>query len=543
VARYCTRPVLVGVSRWLPTDSFEFSWHSRVGCNQLVCLLCRERVRWQTHDTTRRRYDCGCYISYESDFHPIWTLPGDVPSLTRWRCDGHPELTLPAELDGVRLSGATEWVRLARDAMLDPPFVPPGLDLPAIWLTRLDALSADESLQHLLAAAIAQLLDSAEPALAAGASQFFLRTPVAMQLLLFTDGPASTGESLILARRLSLGGVEPEHFRTLFQDHDISWLLANAANLVRALPAWLQPLVDSSGLLGAARQAVAFSELAAVDTVPRQRLQAVIERGIDEPDRAAALAMVAAVRAGTHDCDEPIELVGGDRWLPIEPFEHQWSSGVGCNRLACQRCGHRVRSQLVLRQPSQRRYECGCQSTTIIGVAYVDSVTQPHHRPEIMDWACTGHPDLDFPTVLDGVTLAKTVDWAAISKLAILRPPFRPPGVELPSVWLLRLYRLLQDERDQRLLGGAVARHLNSTDPLLVRGALDLYFHEPLAWGAEEVSQLIARRKGWLRATRDPAYPTRTLRQSAKLVIERLPEWSRRPQPRAPQRTTETHPG
>jgi len=190
----------------------------------------------------------------------------------------------------------------------------------------------------------------------------------------------------------------------------------------------------------------------------------------------------------TRFCLPGPELVGARGWLPPEPFEYGWTSGVGCNRLRCLRCGGEVRWE-VLPDAVSRRYACACRGYEVSEIIQIQgyedyhymypAIGQPH--PYLGDWRCAGHPDLALPAVLDGLPIAAATDWAAVARAAILNPPFRPPGVDLHPVWLLRTYRLLGDDPVRHDLAGAVAACLDSADARLVTGAHQFFRQEPEA--------------------------------------------------------------
>jgi hypothetical protein len=190
----------------------------------------------------------------------------------------------------------------------------------------------------------------------------------------------------------------------------------------------------------------------------------------------------------TRFCLPRPELVGAHGWLPPEPFEYGWTSGVGCNRLRCVRCGGEVRGD-VLPDALNRRYQCACRGYDVSEVILIQdyddyhymypAIGQPH--PYLGDWQCTGHPDLVLPAVLDGLPVAAATDWAALVRTAVLAPPFRPPGLDLNPEWLLRIYRLLGDHPARHDLARAVAASLDSDDARLVTAARQFFLYEPKA--------------------------------------------------------------
>jgi hypothetical protein len=280
MTRFChPYPELVGPRYWLPAELFEFGWASPVGCNGLRCARCGEPVRSEVLPGDEdRRYDCACTQHDEAGVTAVGGDADDLypPALAEWVCGGHPDLTLPATLDGVHLDSGTDWEGLAADATRTPPFVPPHVAMGAVWLTRLYRLLGAE--KPLLSRAVAGLLDSADPRLVRGAYLFFhnertaegaelLAPSVAARrdwldtvpnpdepsvslldhaalvlhrrLLVVDDaGKPADRAALRLAEELALAGHGPGHAPLTFADHDPGWLRTHAAELMRANPAW-----------------------------------------------------------------------------------------------------------------------------------------------------------------------------------------------------------------------------------------------------------------------------------------------------------------
>jgi hypothetical protein len=228
---------------------------------------------------------------------------------------------------------------------------------------------------------------------------------------------------------------------------------------------------------------------------------------------------------GIHFCDnEYLPLVGGDFWLPPEPYEHAWSFNVGCNNMVCSQCRRPVRSEIPGGQDAPRwrlrRYECGCQHIAIETHKYVGEPFQSHYGPEVDHWRCDGHPDLTLPAMVDGVALSMDADWVAITRQALLDPPFRVPGDSgLQGAWVARLRRLLQSEEDRQRLALAVQAQLESDDPWLVRHTLDLYMNHEFPPDLDHLREWVDRRVVWLRATPDPRDAPRRLVTFARRTI------------------------
>src|SRR5262245_31290786 len=146
MTRFCHRyPELVGPRHWLPPEPFEFGWTSPVGCNNLRCERCGSPVRAEVTGEGRH-YACACQRHDETGVFQIGGESDDLYplTLTEWVCAGHPDLRLPATLDGVRLDAATDWDAVAVTAVLTPPFTPPRVELWQAWLTRLYRLLGAE---------------------------------------------------------------------------------------------------------------------------------------------------------------------------------------------------------------------------------------------------------------------------------------------------------------------------------------------------------------------------------------------------------------
>jgi hypothetical protein len=287
MTRFCRRcPDLVGPHNWLPPELFEFGWATAVGCNNLTCERCGEPVRAQVPaDAEYRRYACGCQ---QQDVYDTYQIGGEsedlYPALSGWACAGHPDFLLPATLDEVRLDETTDWDALVVEAILRPPFTPPGVELDAVWITRLYRLLGGE--RTLLGRSVAGLLDSEDPRLVRGAYDFFYNERDAADAgqvaravasrrdwlstvpdpewpssslldyaavllhdrVLVTDKAGNLADRLALevAKDLALTGIGPSHTPLTFSKHDLDWLAAHAADLARANHRWITSLVRTS---------------------------------------------------------------------------------------------------------------------------------------------------------------------------------------------------------------------------------------------------------------------------------------------------------
>jgi hypothetical protein len=135
----------------LPAAPTEFDWPDRkpaVGCNHLVCLWCKAKVKsrvgfllqldWDNRDVVPKRaaqlhstddwaavagvqlhpdcrlYACRCF--YHSEFSLSHTFnpervdkTGEPSRNLPWTCAGHPPLELPVELDGRTIADASDF--------------------------------------------------------------------------------------------------------------------------------------------------------------------------------------------------------------------------------------------------------------------------------------------------------------------------------------------------------------------------------------------------------------------------------------------------
>lgn len=314
MTRYCHRyPDLVGPHHWLPPEPFEFGWTSPVGCNNLRCESCGEPVRAEVvlGDWEHRHYACACQQHDESGVYRIGGESDDIYplELTEWACAGHPDLVLPATLDGIRLDTTTDWATLAADATLSPPFAPPRVEL--AWTTRLYRLLGGERV--LLSRAVAGLLTAEDPRLVRGAYLFFFNEREAegaeriaahvaarqdwLRTVPNPDRPAypminyaamllherlrivdEAGEpvdrrALEVAKELALAGIGPSHTPLAFGNHDPDWLMTHAARLARTNNGWITALVHATDRLPAAQRDKVLREI--TEVAPEQARTAI----------------------------------------------------------------------------------------------------------------------------------------------------------------------------------------------------------------------------------------------------------------------------
>jgi hypothetical protein len=181
-----------------------------VGCSRLRCARCKASVRNVTKLALARReltdaeratlyeradlassallrpgyghfrlYVCRCSHWLETSEHTCDELePDRAPYLhddgepppaevsdarPRWRCEGHPSLALPQDIDGVAVASHAELRDLALRALQEslPPLARPQDSEPGVWLARLHARLAPEDAAIVVSAARAALEDAA----------------------------------------------------------------------------------------------------------------------------------------------------------------------------------------------------------------------------------------------------------------------------------------------------------------------------------------------------------------------------------------------
>lgn len=214
-------------------------------------------------------------------------------------------------------------------------------------------------------------------------------------------------------------------------------------------------------------------------------------------------------------------LVGGDNWLPTEPFD--FSSGllvpvVGCNNIRCGACGQTVAN--ARRTDSlARRYWCRCQERDVSG-AHLIGADQGQVNEFITRWRCAGHAALALPSQLDGVSISATGLDTATTEWALAQPPFVAPGGAKPGFWIARLHQLLPDSL-RTTIGTTVGALLSSNDPRVVSGAIGFFWVLPHALGAAELASVAAVRSAWLEATGDPFDAGVTLEDSIYDALQR----------------------
>ena len=212
--------------------------------------------------------------------------------------------------------------------------------------------------------------------------------------------------------------------------------------------------------------------------------------------------------------------------VPSDGADH-WVSGlcdiIGCNRLACQRCGRPVRSapdlrpaagslkkkltemaasqdwtelEFLERSSSGRLYACDCHWFHAVS-RHLTQDQDPDRRQDInFPWACAGHPPPTIPLTVDDLPIEHDTDIARLASRALSEGA--PAGASLgfreyPAGWLGRIYYRLRDLPEAEALGQAVGELLFSDDPELVGGALAFYRVWRSAPGRERVLELADR--------------------------------------------------
>jgi hypothetical protein len=193
----------VSAKEWLPAEPFDFDWVQLspiVGCNRLHCGDCNVEVRSlvgfelgsglsenevyalvEAGDTSRftpspasRIYACRHFNTVAKQFFRA-VAENDYDPFTPWSCGGHPQLTLPAVLEGVAVDERSDWSELARRSFAGTLGVSlhPSVDREfGFWLQRLCRLVGLPVAAEIARAAAAQVLDP-DPRVRLGAIVFF----------------------------------------------------------------------------------------------------------------------------------------------------------------------------------------------------------------------------------------------------------------------------------------------------------------------------------------------------------------------------------
>jgi len=334
-------PELVGASLWLPAEAFDYGWAPLIGCNHLRCSRCGQPVSARVlGDGVRRHYACRCQRKDESGRFRLGEDDDEITSgPTGWYCDGHPDLALPADLDGVALAEDGDWAAVARLGLARPPFLPPQVERYALWITRLYRVLGDGTARRRLGEAVADLTDDPDIVLVAGALDFFINEPAAAGagrlaalvqarrawleatthpqrpdstlletlalvlhqrlLVVGDDGRPVDRAALAATQALALDGIGPGGVPYSLLHADPDWLWDHAADLVRANRYWLGRIVQLSAGAPSATRLQALRAIAGVGGDVYHALCAKITQHVSEPERSALLAAVAPGAPGT----------------------------------------------------------------------------------------------------------------------------------------------------------------------------------------------------------------------------------------------------
>lgn len=218
-------------------------------------------------------------------------------------------------------------------------------------------------------------------------------------------------------------------------------------------------------------------------------------------------------------------LVGGRGAIPEAPFDFVWPGigpSFGCNSLVCEECRQPVKNQpglrlahplsaeeqqrlagaevwselvgdLVSREEDSRVYACACASVTIDRERNVgDDDCQPNmDRPLPAGWGCAGHPLLELPATIDGLTVAEGGPLEPLAAAALRGELATPaPFDSYPAAWLQRLFHLVGHTSLSHALSRAVAASLACDDFAEYSSAVDFFFLLPNAPGGHALAEM-----------------------------------------------------
>lgn len=262
---YCARSgFLVGPQYSIPSDATEVGVEGlpAIGCNRLRCARCGVAVR-NTIDPPlpARRYFCRCSHWSEADLQAL--EDDDAESFrsspaVAWRCQGHPPIGLPHDIDGAVVRSQAELIALTSCAMEGalPPRARPGDAKHGTWLHRLHARLSGEDAAA-VANVVVESLAAPDAGVRARALHFFVgiaHEPARIRLVALLAGQralfagseeatawrvlapmvAEEGPARELARAEALGGRGCGALFDALAAGDTEWFLLNSRQMAGA---------------------------------------------------------------------------------------------------------------------------------------------------------------------------------------------------------------------------------------------------------------------------------------------------------------------
>jgi hypothetical protein len=335
--------LLVDRRRFLPTDPSDYQHPAAiraVGCSNLRCPDCDCPVRqhpglqvaegrrvlarelydledWAGHPDLEpshagRLYACRCTAWLTSGQRQVIDAdPGPLDPVFPWRCAGHPEPTLPVELDGVTIDSGTDLVALIASVLehgpgeAAPPVFsgyPGGRYLPRIYSRLLglplavacadavaDQLGAFDTENFWFfrafptASSFERLLGAIESGLDPGRARYMGRVdPIDVVIARLRSAPPDdllADRCLSFARsRLLTPPALPEHSLEFLARHDTAWLSDHVTELELAVPGRGVAALEALEFAGdGPRTVIAGLSLAGMDAPPVAALRAWLE--------------------------------------------------------------------------------------------------------------------------------------------------------------------------------------------------------------------------------------------------------------------------
>lgn len=362
--------VLVGADYVIPEEPSEFHRDDRLpevlGCNHLLCHGCKSPVRNASHFGSRpgfgrrepevyeaedwrslgsdvlletpgyigRFYVCRCTHHVECHIRLICDPDAENSGVTMpWRCGGHPQVTLPLEMPGVRIDESTDLAGMVERSFRgeDPPAARAAdRALPTGWVTRLYFLLEGTPARRHLARSVAGALESENTRVRSCALFFFARfaeLPEAEAVARAAtrhperfhgvrdatrrNQPLETRLRSFLSKRI---GVRDERGRPLdpiatelarsevggdgdvtrlllaLASVDDSWLADHAVALVGAHPERAADLVEALAQTASDRTATVVRELLEAGLACREALRRRARKNLDKDERAIVFA-------------------------------------------------------------------------------------------------------------------------------------------------------------------------------------------------------------------------------------------------------------